>query len=254
VPFDDVYLVTPNRSTASREEVAEAERSLGTRLPREYAEFATRFGEGDYCTFVRVYPPRIVAEHRDEFQQRVSEFFLWEEGHDILPRERVVESIIVADTFQGDELVFHPSDPDRLFVLPHGDPRIFEAGIGLEAALDWLCDSGELTAPIGFKWFESWTNRRRFRFCGSADFDTVRQALLGLEMHDHARHITDDDLFFEMFVPDLHGAVSLLVHLGEIEAFVSHDAGTGPAALRRITEQLQHVGLTHRPFPGSAQG
>jgi hypothetical protein len=82
--------VTPNCSTAAPEQVAEAERLLGTRFPRGYADFVTRFGEGDYCTFVRVYlPGRIVAEYQEEFQQRWSEYFFWDKGRDVLPRDRV---------------------------------------------------------------------------------------------------------------------------------------------------------------------
>ena len=102
------------------------------------------------------------------------------------------------------------------------------------------------------RWFESWVNRRRLRFCGSGDFDAVREALLGLGVHDHARHITEDDLLFEMFVPDAQGAVSLIVHMGQVEAFVSHDADTGSASLRRIGDRLEQMGLTQQPVPGTA--
>lgn len=253
MPFDDVHLVTPKRSTAAPGQVGDAERLLGTRFPAGYADFVTRFGEGTYSGFVRVYPPgRIAAEHRDEFQQRWGEYFLWEEGHDVLPRERVLESIIVADTLQGDELIFHPADPDRLFVLPHGDGRIFEAGTGLPAALSWLCDSGELTDPIGFTWFESWTGRVRLMFSGPGDFDTVREALLGLGMHDHARLAAEEDPFFELFVPEIEGSVQVLVYLDQVESYVCHDAGADPAAVRRISDRLEASGLTRRPAPGGS--
>jgi hypothetical protein len=250
--FDDVYLVTPNRNAATQEQVTQAEQVLGTRFPSGYADFVTWFGEGSYCGFVRVcLPGRIVADYRAEFQQRWGEYFFWDAGRDVMPRDHVLESVIVADTWDGDELIFHPGDPDRLVVLPRHDDRIFEAGDGLEAALRWLCDSGELTAPIGSKWFESFTNRRRLWFRGPGDFDAVREALLGLGVHHHAEHVTDGDgAFFRMFVPGMQGTVEVSAR-EEVEAFVCHDANTAPASWCRISDQLEVLGLTKRSISGS---
>jgi hypothetical protein len=38
-------------------DVDAAEKQLGTRLPKGYRDFITRFGEGMLAGYVRVYPP-----------------------------------------------------------------------------------------------------------------------------------------------------------------------------------------------------
>jgi hypothetical protein len=54
----------------------------------------------------------------------------------------------------GDELVMHPSDPDRLYVLPRHEEVIYVAGNGLLAAIEWFLTSGVLTEPIEDRSFE----------------------------------------------------------------------------------------------------
>ena len=49
---------------------------------------------------------------------------------DILTKDRALECLIVADTMDGDELAMHPSEPDRLHVLPRHQEAIYVAGNG----------------------------------------------------------------------------------------------------------------------------
>jgi hypothetical protein len=53
-----------------------------------------------------------------------------------------IEGVIVADTMDGDELMMHPSEPDRLYVLPRYEGAIYVAGDGLLPAMEWLLTSG----------------------------------------------------------------------------------------------------------------
>jgi hypothetical protein len=68
--------------------------------------------------------------------------------------------VIVADTVNGDELIFHPGKPDRLFVLPVEKEQIFEAGSDLPAAIEWMCASGKLTKRFTERNFEPLDSRK----------------------------------------------------------------------------------------------
>jgi hypothetical protein len=121
----------------------------------------TILGEGVLGgSFVRVYPPWRVLIELTERRDRIRKFWFWEKGEKTLPKERALESVIVADTVNGDELIFHPGKPDRLFVLPVEKDQIFEAGSDLLAAVEWMCASGKLTKRFTERNFEPFDSRK----------------------------------------------------------------------------------------------
>jgi len=82
--------------------------------PRRLPE---RFGEGLLAGYVRVYPPHQILKgdnNVNAWRERIDEYWFWDAGKDVLSKDRALECVIVADTMDGDELVAHPSDPDRL--------------------------------------------------------------------------------------------------------------------------------------------
>lgn len=114
--YGSVHLMNDDSVLVSPEAVARLERRLGTAMPTGYKEFVATLGLGVLNDAVRVYTPeRIFTEFKD-FQQRWSEYWFWDEGRDVLSKEKALECIIVADTGNGDELVFHPSQPDKLYM------------------------------------------------------------------------------------------------------------------------------------------
>jgi len=144
-------------------DVDAVEEQLGVRLPEEYREFITRFGEGTLAGYIRVYPPYQILEGDNNvtaWRERIDEYWFWDAGKDVLTKAEALECVIVADTMDGDELVAHPSEPDRLYVLPRYEEKIFVAGDGLLAAIEWLLTSGTLTDPIDDRTFDPFDGRR----------------------------------------------------------------------------------------------
>src|SRR5262245_41078396 len=134
---------------ASNADVNKAEADLWLRFPPDYRDFVTTLGEGVLGgSFVRVYPPWRIQKVIEEWRERIRKYWLWDKGRKLLPKERGLESVILADTLNGDELVFHPLKPDRYFVLPRDREAIFELKGNFLDALDWLCSSGKLTKPF----------------------------------------------------------------------------------------------------------
>jgi hypothetical protein len=89
-----------------------------------------------------------------------TKYWLWDKGRQLLPKERALECLIIGDTVNGDELVFHPTRPNRLFVLPRDSEKIFDAGNDLLAAVEWMCSSGKLVEPFSDRNFAPFDSRK----------------------------------------------------------------------------------------------
>lgn len=160
--FDDINPTSPQRFYNDPVAVDVAEKQLGTRLPAGYRDFIARFGEGTLGVYVRVYPPYQILEGDNrvtEWRKRIDEYWFWDEGKDVLTKAKALECIIVADTMDGDEVVFHPAEPDRLYVLPRNEEGVYVTDGGLLPAVDWLLNSGTLTDPIDDRTFEPFDGR-----------------------------------------------------------------------------------------------
>ena len=142
--------------TATAEQIRALEAALGTRFPSGYREFMLMLGEGTLGgTYIRVYPPWRIERELEAWRDRVREYWFW----DGVPKERVLASVILGDTLDGDELIFHACDPDDIWVLPRNSDHALRAGHGLWSALDWLCSAGVLTAPFTERRFQPHDSR-----------------------------------------------------------------------------------------------
>lgn len=163
--FEQVIITGGPLVLSSAAEVDQAEAHLGTRFPGGYREYVMRFGEGLLGgSYIRIYPPRRILSGQNnltEWRQRIEEYWFWDEGRNVLPKERALRSIVVGDTLDGDELIFHPDDPERIYVLPRHSENIYVAGMGLLEAIEWLCTSGTLTEPFAERKFEPFDSRER---------------------------------------------------------------------------------------------
>jgi hypothetical protein len=58
----------------------------------------------------------------------------WDQGGDVLTKEQALQSVIVGDTLDGDELIIRPDASERAYVLPRHSEGIYVAGDGLPEA------------------------------------------------------------------------------------------------------------------------
>jgi hypothetical protein len=145
---------------ATPRQVDALEAALWVTFPAGYREYVTTLGEGVLGgTFVRVYPPWRVEKELAEWRRRVGKYWFWDRGRKLLPKERGVECVVVGDTVNGDELVFHPARPG-LFVLPRDEEKVYAVGPDLLAAVEWMCASGKLTPKFAERDFEPFDSRK----------------------------------------------------------------------------------------------
>jgi hypothetical protein len=156
--FKNTRIIESPLNVATPEEVQSVAASLKVLFPDGYQDYVTTLGHGDYCGYVRVYMPSSVLAEYKTWQNLWREYFFWEEEPEVLNKDRVVESIAIADTIDGDMVVFHPSNSTELFVLPRHDDYIYKIGSNLYEALDWLCESEVLVKKIKSRFFvpQSW--------------------------------------------------------------------------------------------------
>ena len=161
--FENVKVVGGPLALSPAAEVDGAEAQLGIRFPTGYREYVTRFGEGVLGgSYLRIYPPRRILTGENnlaDWRQRIDEYWFWDDGKDVLTKPQALESVIIGDTLDGDELIVHPSNPERVYVLPRNSDGIFVAGEGLPAVIEWLCGSGTLTEAFSERNFEPYDSR-----------------------------------------------------------------------------------------------
>jgi hypothetical protein len=158
--IDEIQVVGRPLVRATAAEVDALAVRLWISFPAGYREYITRLGEGVMGgSFVRIYPPWRIETELSEWRGRINKYWFWEEGRKLLPKERAVECVIIGETINGDELIFHPVHPERLFVLPRDSGKVFEAGGDLMTAIEWMCSSGKLVKPFKERNFEPFDSR-----------------------------------------------------------------------------------------------
>lgn len=158
--IDDVQVVEKPLVLAMPADVDALASRLWIAFPSGYREYVTRLGEGVLGgSFVRIYPPWRIEKELAEWRRRINKYWFWDQGRELLPKERALECMLIGDTVNGDELVFHPSRPNKLFVLPRDGEQIFDAGDDVLSAVEWMCASGELVEPFDERKFEPFDSR-----------------------------------------------------------------------------------------------
>jgi hypothetical protein len=254
---DRIYLVFDDLKTSSAADVAKTASRLGVTFPDGYAEYVTELGEGTLCNYLRIHLPKAIEEELPDHRRFLSEGFHWKKKG-VLSTERARETVRLGRTLDGDSLVFHPGSPDSIFVLPRHHDEVYQTGPGLEKAISWLCESGTLTRPMKLLYFEPDGERARINKSIGLPYQTVRDAVVNLGLHDHVafeEQSDDEEDVFEVQVKvgssGYHevdaeeAAISLLVKEFGGEVTIS----TGSLFNAKSTD----VCIEHVPNPKSAK-
>ncbi|MDM1402579.1 SMI1/KNR4 family protein [Myroides marinus] len=155
----DHYTVIPNINTNSvelflptTEDLNNCEQQLGFTFEEDYNTFMRQYGTGILGgTYIRIYSPTRITKGQSEWLERVTQYYFWEDGEDILTKEQVLESICIGDTLDGDEIIFYHN---QYYVLPRYEENIYALGATLNDAIEWLCTAGILTEAFVEREFE----------------------------------------------------------------------------------------------------
>jgi SMI1-KNR4 cell-wall len=136
------------------EVLASVESRLGFTFPDDYREFITTIGAGYYIDFhLQIWPPQmIVDDFLPEAQDRLAEFWFWDDSPEILTQAQAVECVPLFGSDDGDDILFHPSDRSRWFILQHDveDETVIVVHSFQELCRFYLQRYEELKAPYRF--------------------------------------------------------------------------------------------------------
>ena len=155
----DNYKIIPNYKTnktnlflASEEETLACEKTLNIAFDEDYKEYVLVYGSGILGgTYVRIFLPETIILTLQEWRNRITEYWFWDEGKEVLTKDQVLKSVRIGDTFDGDEIILYEGE---YFVLPRYSEMIYKAGNTLEETIIWLCSSGILTEAFPEREFE----------------------------------------------------------------------------------------------------
>jgi hypothetical protein len=124
-----------------------------TSLPDGYREMMQTLGPGTLGTKVRVQGPETILRNAKAWRERVAQYWFWGAGP-LLSQDAAQGAFVVADTIDGDELVFLPADPNTLLLLPREDEEVMLVSkTGLLPALTRLVtsESGRVPAKLVYE-------------------------------------------------------------------------------------------------------
>ncbi|EWT01274.1 hypothetical protein N865_05630 [Intrasporangium oryzae NRRL B-24470] len=239
----DFYLVKDELTLHTTEEVDEAEAVLGLRLPDGYRELVTTLGDGVISGLLRVCRPADLPRRQGFLAEVLHRGWFYDEPDETMSRTNAMESVMVADTLDGDVIIFHP-DTRQLHVLPRHDTRTHAVGSNLWALVDWLQDSGVIVNPHPFRHFESFVGPTEGANGNGTgiDVDRVAEAITALGVHDAMEHADSE---FTFFVRAIGGYISVYdVNGSEMGAHLRYQTDRGHDVRASLQRAVEAAGVT----------
>lgn len=236
--FGDLLVINPSRiAKATADDIAAAESALGVTLPRGYARFVRRVGGGSLGHFVGVLSPDQLLKSTEDWRSRIQEYWFWDTRESGADRESLQQrGVVLASSFDGDELCFDPADPETLYVLPRNDDVAHRVGPGFLAALEWML-SGQLNP-----WVEGWTfeanSHRTEEHPAFPDGTTLADAIRDLTALGLHSHRVDLDRRTTFFFLEISGRLSVAQEEGALWVDFSYDDGADPTEVATIRDAI----------------
>ncbi|MBV8251934.1 MAG: hypothetical protein JO154_04935 [Chitinophaga sp.] len=153
------FKIIPNYNTNSTDlflsstaAIAQLEQAFQINVDQDYKDYVTRYGCGILGgTYVRVYLPETIQALQSEWKERITQYWFWEEGAAVLTKEQALASVIMGDTFDGDEIILYNQ---QYYILPRHEEMIYHTGNTLGGTIEWLCTAGILTEAFVERDFE----------------------------------------------------------------------------------------------------
>ena len=120
------FIVTnPPLNPVSAQELSAVEYELGFLFPDDYRAFITTFGAGEINICIRaISPQNILKSWLHDTRDRLAEYWFWNESPTSLTQARAIQCVPFFDSPAGDDILFHPCDRNRWFILPHEQEEI----------------------------------------------------------------------------------------------------------------------------------
>ena len=227
--INDIYTVSNKFELMPEKEVVKLLTSYNLPLYLDYINFVNKLGIGIYCNFVRILSIEQIVQKEVDFQRYWEKNFRWSlEGIDV-SEKLVLSSPIIADTTEGDQIVFCPHSKSKFVVLPRGDSRSYWIPENLHKIDYWISIVGVERKGSEFKYFQSWRDRRNRKVSSDLSIGDVSNFKNEIQ-HQHkftvggeVEEITDSGHELVLFIPDIGGYIDLWLEEGEASTTIYYD-------------------------------
>jgi hypothetical protein len=138
-------------------EVEKAESSLGCEFPSDYKRLITLLGSGEFQPMpIRLLAPRLILQNLEEDKAVYSECWDWTDSPEVWDQERALESVACFDGYAGDAIRFHPSNPNRMYILSRSATTI-EVVTSFAELIDYYRHEFDKGQSLTFRSDKYWT-------------------------------------------------------------------------------------------------
>lgn len=151
--IEDIRVVGGPLHLSTDAEVDDLEAQLGMEMPAGYREYVTRLGHGTLCS-LRVTPPAEMLARLQEHHGMMAVYWFWTDPLGVFGQDEAMASVPIADSWQGDQVVAWPGDPDRLYVLWRHADSLYAFDRDLLDLAEFLCRMVPDAGPDAARTFE----------------------------------------------------------------------------------------------------
>jgi hypothetical protein len=242
--IDDIYIVSNKLVPVSPTQFDRARVALGTEFPQGFVQFMLKFGKGDLSGYLRPYDPdRITGELASNREWFAKDF--WEDGELRLTPEERANLIPFADTIDSDAFAFLPGAPEKIFVLPRQDNRLFETGPTFLKLLNWVANSGELVRPFELGFFQPWNDNASIRLDNPShnyDLDQMKAIFESIGAPDNVV-LGEEEESIDFFIRKYGAHINYLLLDEYTQFIVSFDYEAAQEFLLLLTRALAGKGF-----------
>lgn len=192
------------------------------------------------------------------WRRRIDTYWFWAPARDLEGRQfgsdEAYESLVIADTLSGDELIFHPQRPGELFVLPRNGDGVVPLAGTFTQAIAWMTECGDLGLRTKLRWATPLHGQtaRAYRDETADDgdddsserFEAVVAALRALDPKALLEEAADEDGGATVLLPRF-GAVAFVYSHGDVS--LGWGKATAPTLAAEMDRALTSLGLVADP-------
>jgi len=242
----DFYLVDEELRLLTDADVDAAELALGVQLPTGYRELKTTLGDGVICDDLRVFPPPELENAQQLFRELTQEFWFYDEPDEDMTQDYAMESVIVADTGDGDQIILHPKT-GQLHVLPRHDERTYAVGTDLSDVVAWFQQHWSPGAAHPLRYFDAFVGSLEARNGrgNRAGLERITTAIRSLSLHDAEDSY---DYGYTFFFKAIGGFLSFHdSQVTDVNVHLRYRTNQSPEVRERIRQTAAEAGVSFTP-------
>ncbi|MEM8530421.1 MAG: hypothetical protein AAGF95_06240 [Chloroflexota bacterium] len=149
--FDTIYLVSPKLITGTSQDIIQLEDVMGFELPDSYHIYSTTLGRGWLCDTIWMFEPAFI---QSEYQTIRNRWAALTQLPTNITQEQLQMSIPIAKTDEGDQFIYNPLSPERIFILPGHNNIVYWTSSTFQSLLQWESAQGVVQKTPTFLYFE----------------------------------------------------------------------------------------------------